>query len=43
MTLTDADTFARWGNATAALCIKKRGAIPAMPSADEVTAFMERA
>jgi fructokinase len=42
MTLTDAAAFARWGNATAALCIKKRGAIPAMPSADEVSAFMER-
>lgn len=42
ITLADAAAFARWGNATAALCIKKRGAIPAMPSADEVSALMER-
>ena len=32
LTLDDAADCARWGNATAALCVTKRGAIPAMPS-----------
>ncbi len=42
ITLTDAVSFARWGNAAAALCVTKRGAIPAMPSSGDVTAFMAR-
>lgn len=42
VTLQDAVSFARWANATAALCIGKRGAIPAMPTCEEVTAFLER-
>ena len=36
----DAADCARWGCATAALCITKRGAIPAMPSLDDVTALL---
>lgn len=36
ITLDDATAFARWGNAAAALCIGKRGAIPAMPSYADV-------
>lgn len=36
LTLAQAVDCARWGNAVAALCIEKRGAIPAMPKLDEV-------
>lgn len=32
----EAQNFAEWGNATAALCIQKRGAIPAMPNRQEI-------
>lgn len=39
VTLEDAVYFARLGNAAAALNIQKRGAIPAMPSSEEVTAW----
>lgn len=42
VSLADAIAFARWANATAALCICKRGAIPAMPSSHDVAAFMTR-
>lgn len=42
MTLEEAASFARWGNAAAALCIQKRGAIPAMPTSTEVWAFLDR-
>lgn len=34
--LNDAVDFARWGNAAAACCIQKRGAIPAMPGREEL-------
>ena len=40
LTAEDAADCARWGCATAALCITKRGAIPAMPSLDDVTALL---
>ena len=40
LTTEDAADCARWGCATAALCITKRGAIPAMPSLDDVTALL---
>ncbi|MBQ1846077.1 MAG: hypothetical protein II132_09095, partial [Desulfovibrio sp.] len=38
--LDDAAGFARFGNAVASLCVRKRGAIPAMPSRDEVLAVL---
>lgn len=41
VTLEEAASFARWGNAAAALCIQKRGAIPAMPTCTEVSTFLE--
>lgn len=40
LTVEDAADCARWGNASAACCITKRGAIPAMPSLDEVQALL---
>ena len=40
LTLDDAADCARWGNATAALCVTKRGAIPAMPSLAAVEALL---
>ena len=36
ITLEDAVEFARFGNAVASLCVEKRGAIPAMPTMEEV-------
>lgn len=33
---------ARWGNATAALCITRRGGIPAMPALGDVQALLLR-
>lgn len=36
----DAAGFARLGNAVASLCVRKRGAIPAMPSRGEVEALL---
>ncbi len=36
LTLDDAASFARFGNAVASLCVRERGAIPAMPSRDAV-------
>lgn len=39
-TLEDVRSFARWGCAAAALCIQKRGAIPAMPSRAEAEAIL---
>lgn len=36
LTLDDAASFARFGNAVASLCVQGRGAIPAMPSRDAV-------
>lgn len=38
--LSDAAEFARWGNAAAACCIQKRGAIPAMPAREELEAWL---
>lgn len=40
LTPDDAADCARWGNATAALCVTKRGAIPAMPAAAAVVALL---
>jgi fructokinase len=42
VTLSEAADFAHWGNATAALCVGRRGAIPSMPSCEEVSAFIRR-
>lgn len=36
VTFSDASAFARFGNAVASLCVRTRGAIPAMPSRDAV-------
>ncbi len=36
VTLEDAKSFARFGNAVASLCVRQRGAIPAMPTLPEV-------
>ncbi len=36
VTLEEAVSFARFGNAVASLCVEKRGAIPAMPTPEEV-------
>ncbi len=36
VTLSEAADFASFGNACAALCIQRRGAIPAMPSPEEI-------
>ncbi|MGN0981578.1 MAG: carbohydrate kinase family protein [Candidatus Limivicinus sp.] len=38
--LSDAAEFARWGNAAAACCIQKRGAIPAMPGREELERWL---
>lgn len=38
--LGDALEFARWGNAAAACCIQKRGAIPAMPDRTELARWL---
>ena len=40
VTLEDAAGFARLGNAVASLCVRKRGAIPAMPTRAEVEALL---
>lgn len=40
MSLDDLSTCALWGNAAAALCIGRRGGIPAMPTADDILAFL---
>ena len=40
ITLLEAMGFARFANAVASLCVEKRGAIPAMPSLEEVNARM---
>ena len=36
VSLQEATVFARYGNAVASLCVEKRGAIPAMPSVEEI-------
>ena len=38
ISLAEADHFAKYGNAVASLCVEKRGAIPAMPSLQEIEA-----
>lgn len=40
VTLADAVSFARLGNAVASLCVRRRGAIPAMPRRAEVEALL---
>ncbi|MEA4948074.1 MAG: carbohydrate kinase [Petrimonas sp.] len=40
LTMKEAADCAGWGNAVATCCVQKRGAIPAMPSLDEVKKFM---
>ena len=40
VTLDDAVSFARLGNAVASLCVRKRGAIPAMPTREEAEALL---
>ena len=40
LTLAEAAAFARFGNAVAALCVRKRGAIPAMPAREDVLALL---
>ena len=42
LTVSDAADCARWGNATAALCITRRGGIPAMPALGDVQALLLR-
>ena len=41
VTLAQAEAFTTFGNAVAALCIQKRGGIPAMPTRLEVNVFLE--
>ena len=36
LTLEEAIEFTKFGNAVASLCVEKRGAIPAMPTLEEV-------
>ena len=40
LTINDAKEFAYYGNVVAALCITRRGAIPAMPNEEEVEKFI---
>lgn len=40
VSLTDARTFAQWGNAAAACCIQHRGAIPAMPTLEQAAVYL---
>ena len=41
LSIDDAATFARFGNAVAALCIGKRGGMPAMPALEQVEALLQ--
>ena len=43
VTFDDAAKFARFGNAVASLCVRTRGAIPAMPARDAVEAVLAEA
>ena len=36
VSLEEAASFAKYGNAVASLCVEKRGAIPAMPTVEEI-------
>ncbi len=40
LTFEDAAAFAKFGNAVASLCVRKRGAIPAMPEREAVEALL---
>jgi fructokinase len=40
VSIDDMAKFARFGNATAAICVGRRGGIPAMPTLDEVKELM---
>ena len=42
LTADEAADCARWGNATAAVCVTRRGAIPAMPEPAEAEALLAR-
>lgn len=42
VTLDDAADFARFGNATASLCVERRGGIPAMPKRAEIQSRLEQ-
>lgn len=41
LSLAEAAAFARFGNAVAALCVRKRGAIPAMPEREAVLELLK--
>ncbi len=43
ITLEEAKSFARFGNAVASLCVEKRGGIPAMPTMEQVEARLTSA
>ena len=43
ITFQDFQSFARFGNAVASLCVEKRGAMPAMPSREDVLRRIEAA
>ena len=42
LTLDEVTNFVKYGNAVASLCVEKRGAIPAMPSVDEINERLNR-
>lgn len=42
VTLDDAADYARFGNATASLCVERRGGIPAMPKIADILSRMEQ-
>ncbi|MGI6756029.1 MAG: carbohydrate kinase family protein [Atopobiaceae bacterium] len=42
VTLDDAKAYARFGNAVASLCVRSRGAIPAMPTLAEVEQLLQQ-
>lgn len=42
VTLNDAADFARFGNATASLCVERRGGIPAMPKLKDILDRLEQ-
>ena len=42
VTLQEAAEFANYGNAVASLCVEKRGAIPAMPTIEEIQGRMKQ-
>lgn len=42
VSLNEAEDFAKYGNAVASLCVEKRGAIPAMPTVEDVTERLNR-